>query len=70
MDKPELNTMIVNETGDACKIFMPPEGLAFEVQDMVGQKLRAVYEEILCEPVPDRFLRLLAQLESGQVDIS
>ncbi len=34
-----------------------------ELQDHIGRQLRAVYNEILEEPVPDRFLRLLADLK-------
>jgi hypothetical protein len=29
---------------------------------MIGQQLRAAYHEILNEPVPDRFVRLLEEL--------
>lgn len=37
-----------------------------ELQDHIGRQLRAVYNEIVEEPVPDRFLKLLAELESKQ----
>lgn len=33
-----------------------------DLQAAIGQQLRAVYHEILNEPVPDRFVRLLEQL--------
>jgi hypothetical protein len=43
----------------------PPEGrIEPDIQDHIGRQLRAVYNEVLDEPVPDRFLRLLADLES------
>ena len=32
--------------------------------DMIGKRLRAYYEEIASEPVPDRFLDLLNELEA------
>jgi hypothetical protein len=42
-------------TGD---IAMDPELQAF-----IGRQLQATYDEVLNEPVPDRFLALLEQLE-------
>ena len=32
----------------------------------IGKKLRAQFDEVLNEPVPDRFLHLLNQLESAE----
>jgi len=37
-----------------------------ELQDHIGRQLRAVYDQILDEPVPDRFLKLLADLQDKQ----
>lgn len=34
------------------------------VQERLGRKLKSVYDEVLSEPVPDRFLDLLAELEA------
>ena len=52
-------------TGIAGTASSPPgnPGLEPELQDHIGIQLRAVYNEILNEPVPDRFLKLLADLE-------
>jgi Anti-sigma factor NepR len=36
-----------------------------EVSDLIGQRLRNYYEEVANEPVPDRFLDLLNQLEAA-----
>ena len=33
------------------------------VQTEIGKHLRAIYDDVINEPVPDRFLELLAQLE-------
>ena len=33
------------------------------VQTEIGKHLRAIYDNVINEPVPDRFLELLAQLE-------
>jgi len=35
------------------------------VQGEIGRQLRAVYDDIISEPVPDRFLELLQQLEQS-----
>jgi hypothetical protein len=39
-----------------------------DLQAVIGQQLRAVYHEILDEPVPDRFVRLLEQLATKTAD--
>jgi len=35
------------------------------VQGQIGTRLREMYSHVLNEPVPDRFLELLRQLEKG-----
>lgn len=35
-----------------------------EMQGRLGDKLKEVYADVLSEPVPDRFLDLLAQLDA------
>jgi hypothetical protein len=42
-----------------------PEGLAPNLQAHIGRHLRAVFDEVAREPVPDRFLQLLKDLERG-----
>ena len=37
-----------------------------QVQDHIGRQLRAVYDDLLSQPVPDRFLELLDQLDRGK----
>jgi hypothetical protein len=39
-----------------------------ELQAMIGNRLRARYDEILAEPVPDRFLALLDELDRRAAD--
>jgi Anti-sigma factor NepR len=34
------------------------------IQDMLGAKLKAYYSEIASEPVPDRIMALMAELEA------
>jgi Anti-sigma factor NepR len=36
-----------------------------EVSDLIGQRLRNYYDEVAKQPVPDRFLELLNQLEAA-----
>jgi hypothetical protein len=36
-----------------------------EVADQIGVGLRSVYNDVLSQPVPDRFFDLLRQLESA-----
>lgn len=46
----------------------PPKSGAsvqMQVQDHIGRQLRAVYDDLLSQPVPDRFLELLDQLDKG-----
>jgi hypothetical protein len=39
-----------------------------DVQAHIGRQLRAGYVDILNQPVPDRFLELLAELDQKQDD--
>ena len=36
-----------------------------QVSDLIGQRLRNYYEEVAKQPVPDRFMDLLKQLEDA-----
>ncbi len=36
-----------------------------DITDQIGLNLRSVYDDILAQPVPGRFLELLRQLESA-----
>jgi hypothetical protein len=35
-----------------------------EIHDLIGQRLRSFYDEVAMQPVPDRFVELLNQLEA------
>ena len=35
-----------------------------EIHDLIGQRLRSFYDEVAKQPVPDRFVDLLNQLEA------
>ena len=38
---------------------------ATDVQAYIGRQLRAVYDDVVKQPIPDRFLALMKQLEDG-----
>jgi len=46
----------------------PKPVLEATVQAELGKKLQQVYSDVIAEPVPDRFLDLLNQLESSSTD--
>lgn len=39
--------------------------LPAEVQVKIGEKLKAIYDDVVRQPVPDRFKDLLSQLDGG-----
>lgn len=41
----------------------PGRGLEGDIQTHLGRQLRAIYDDMVCQPVPDRFTRLLEELE-------
>jgi len=68
--KPDMITEHTPGTANAASSLPVNGGLEPELQDHIGRQLRAVYDEVLNEPVPDRFLRLLAELERKQAEKS
>ena len=41
------------------------QGLSPALQDQIGRQLRAMFDGVAHEPVPDRFLQLLKDLEQS-----
>jgi hypothetical protein len=39
-----------------------------EIYDLIGQRLRSFYDEVAQQPVPDRFVDLLNQLEAKSLE--
>lgn len=39
-----------------------------DVKDHIGRQLRALYDEVANQPVPDRFLDLIARLDEKSQD--
>lgn len=63
------NDWMIRPPADANGPALPMAGnaqIGQEAQDDIGRQLRAVYNEVLDEPVPERFLKLLADLERSQ----
>lgn len=40
------------------------------IQDVIGQSLRAHFDDIVAAPMPDRFLVLLAELDNKEREMS
>jgi hypothetical protein len=38
-----------------------------EIGELIGKELRSLYDDVVAQPVPDRFLDLLNQLESSTI---
>ena len=44
----------------------PEDRISSEVRDHIGAGLRAIYNEVVEQPVPDRFLKLLEALKKAE----
>lgn len=51
--------MHTDSTGDK-----PHSGLNREIQSKIGQQLRAMYDDVVQEGVPDRFAELLRRIDN------
>ena len=45
-------------------------GLTREVQAKIGQQLRSIYNDVVDQGVPDRFVELLNKIDAGNKDKS
>ena len=45
-----------------------PARLGRDVQSKIGQQLRAMYDDVVSQGVPDRFIELLGRLDDKQAD--
>ena len=62
--KPVVNaTDIQQVSGNATVPQITPGQLDSQLQEHIGRQLQALYNEVVEEPVPDRFLKLLEGLE-------
>ena len=65
LEEPDALEDLLNATGDPG----PEPTLPPHVATFLGEQLQAFYAHLVSEPVPDRFVQLLAQLDgrrSGQ----
>lgn len=46
----------------------PQPALQPQVQDHIGRQLRALYDDVLSQPVPDRFKELMDRLDQRAGD--
>ena len=58
-----MGTGSVPKRGDLSVMQTP---LPVELQGQIGQRLREAYNELVSEPVPDRFILLLQQLKKTE----
>ncbi len=61
----DLLTATTAQTTDTTEDTATP-GLGVEVQKHIGNLLKVSFQEMLTEPVPDRFSQLLEQLEQAE----
>lgn len=58
----------MGQSEDPATTMAPPEKegrtVSPDMQILIGRQLRAVYDDIATQPVPNRFVELLMQLES------
>lgn len=70
MSRPTKDSDVAFEAADqaAGPNASPARGrpLDTNVQNALGRELKAMYEEVVSEPVPDRFLELLKKLEERE----
>jgi len=44
-----------------------PDGAGPEIGEFIGKELRSLYDDVVAQAVPDRFLDLLNQLEAAPI---
>jgi len=54
--------------GDATSHNRGEAGTAFPVHEHVGHRLKEMFDEVTVQPIPDKFLKLLEELEQRQSD--
>ncbi len=66
--KPRQDPAMTPESGQDSPATRPRSGPVLEpdLQAHIGRQLRAVFDEVVNEQVPERFLKLLAELERKQ----
>ncbi|WP_134495469.1 NepR family anti-sigma factor [Microvirga pakistanensis] len=62
LDEPSALEDLLNVNGDPG----PEPALPLHVATFLGEQLQAYYAKLMSEPVPDRFVQLLAQLDAKE----
>jgi hypothetical protein len=57
-----------NKTASGAAPLAPSDGLEAKLDALIGSKLRSYYDELMAEPVPNRILDLLAELDAKERD--
>jgi hypothetical protein len=60
--------MTKNQKSSGARVSMPTKsknnpGLGKEIQAKIGQQLRSMYDDVVKQGVPDRFVNLLSRLD-------
>jgi hypothetical protein len=64
LEEPEALEDLLNVNGDPG----PEPGLPSHVAAFLGEQLQTYYAQLMSEPVPDRFIQLLKQLDGKERD--
>jgi len=70
MSKKSVRTPDADGAGE---VHRPSPALVPQIQDHIGRQLRSIYDDILNQPVPDRFRELMDKLDAppdDETDIS
>ena len=65
MSKKSVRPPDADGTGE---VHRPSPALVPQIQDHIGRQLRSIYDEILNQPVPDRFRDLMDRLDAPPDD--
>jgi len=65
MSKKSVRT---SSSDGAGKVQQPSPALVPQIQDHIGRQLRSIYDDILNQPVPDRFRELMDRLDAPPDD--
>jgi hypothetical protein len=64
--KDEMETLVSKKPPHDGSVSQPRKGTAATHKALITRNLRLAFGEVASEPVPDRFLDLLAKLDSGE----
>jgi hypothetical protein len=71
VDKPEMTKKSDKESGIRVvdnRTVSKAQTQQSEIQVQIGRQLRTVYDDVLNQPIPDRFMELLKKLDDSKND--